>query len=111
MAESIEDRLNNVPHECLRRSFVIEYCQNMGLPHVVKEQPDSSYYLSQKIIYTLGIADISYQNPKLYAYLYEEGSDKKGGNNVASIITKYLFKNGVLQDTEKGAQLTLFFDN
>jgi hypothetical protein len=83
----------------------------MGLPHVGAEQPDASYYLSHKNVHTLGIADLSYMKPILHAYVYEEGTGKKGGNNVASIIMKHLSENGVLEPTKKGAKLTLLFDN
>ena len=65
-------------------TLVIDYCQNLDLPHLGGEQPGDTYYYSPVWIYCLGIVDTS--EDKLYAYVYKESDAKKGGNNVASIL-------------------------
>ena len=65
-------------------TLVIDYCQNLDLPHLGGEQLGDTYYYSSVWIYCLGFVDTS--EDKLYAYVYKELDAKKGGNNVASIL-------------------------
>ena len=68
--------------------FVVDYCQNMGVPHFGEQQPGETYYFTPKSIYCLGIADVTGPKANINAYMYEEEVGKKGGNNVASLIMK-----------------------
>ena len=48
------------------------------------------------------------------AYTYHEGSGSKGGNNVVSLIWKYLCDEGTVQLSKSvgpGKKLTMVFDN
>jgi hypothetical protein len=44
----------------------------------------------------------------MYAHVYEEAVDEKGGNNVASLILRTLHKTGILVKGRKGGKLSLF---
>jgi len=46
-------------------TLVIDYCQNLDLPHVGQDQPGDSYYFSPVWLYCLGIVDAS--TNRLYA--------------------------------------------
>ena len=69
-------------------TLVIDYCQNLDLPHVGEDQPGETYYFSPIALYCLGIVDSS--TNKLFAYLYPESAAKKGANNTASCLLHYL---------------------
>ena len=58
-------------------TLVIDYCQNLDLPHLGGEQPGDTYYYSPVWIYCLGIVNTS--EDKLYAYVYKELDKKKVG--------------------------------
>ena len=36
--ESVTDRINDVPHRVRQYTFVVDYCQNLDLPHLGAEQ-------------------------------------------------------------------------
>ena len=65
-------------------TLVMDYCQNLDLPHLGGEQPGDTYYFSPVWLYCLGIVDVF--EDQLYAYIYEESAAKKGANNVALIL-------------------------
>jgi hypothetical protein len=50
------------------------------------------YSLKPLSLFVFGVADISYiggqgyEEDRLYAHLYKEGTGKKGGNNVVSFL-------------------------
>ena len=56
-------------------SLVIDYCQNLDLPHLGGEQPGDTYYYPPVWIYCLRIVDTS--EDKLYAYIHKESDAKK----------------------------------
>ena len=56
-------------------TLVIDYCQNLDLPHLGGEQPGDTYYFSPVWMHCLGIVDVS--KDQLYAYIYEESAAKK----------------------------------
>ena len=69
-------------------TLVVDYCQNLDLPHLGGEQPGDTYYLSPIWLYCLGIVNVAEE--KLYAYIYEECLAKNGMNNVASLLMHYI---------------------
>ena len=50
--EAKEDTLK--PHEERSRCIIMDYAQNLGLPHFGEEQPGSIYYYSPLAIYITG---------------------------------------------------------
>ena len=69
-------------------TLVLDYCQNLDLPHVGEEQPGETYYFSPIWLYCLGIVDAS--SNKLFAYVYPESVSGRGSNNVCSCLYHYL---------------------
>jgi len=59
---------NNVPYNEKVVTLVMDYCQNLDLPHVGGEQVGEVYFYSPIGIYCLGIVDSGKE--KLYAYVY-----------------------------------------
>ena len=72
-------------------TLVVDYCQNLDLPHTGGEQPGDTYYYSPIWLFCLGIANVA--DDMLNAYIYEERSGRKGANNVASMLVHYLKTN------------------
>ena len=68
MDEPIEDRVV---------TLVMDYCQNLDLPHIGSEQVGDAYYYSPIWLYCLGIVDAS--TNKLSAYVYSEADGGRGG--------------------------------
>jgi hypothetical protein len=95
--------------------IIIDYAQNMGLPHFGANQPQATYYFTPKSVFTFGVGDVSLARVKLYAYCYQEEYGKKGGNNVASMIVDFLERTGRIQyqngNPVKRKRLTIAADN
>ena len=94
--------------------FVGDYCQNMGLPWFGNEQPGVTYYYSPLSIYIFGMAN--YATEHLHAFVYDEGEGAKGGNNVASLVHKYLVEEGIMKEwddsgTIPGESCSFVYDN
>ena len=102
---------HNKPHRDQSYCLVVDYAQNMDLPHFGLEQPGETYYYSPLSVYCLGIVDLSGNQWQLYTNLYHKGNDAKGGNNVASLIVKVLKQMELLNEDEKGFELNLVMDN
>ena len=112
--EAKEDLLNKVQWPNRRDCWVGDYSQNFGLPWFGNEQPGQTYYYSPLGIYIFGMAN--YATEVLTAYVYDEGEGAKGGDNVASLIYKYLEDEGVIKEwedsgKEPGESCTFVFDN
>jgi hypothetical protein len=90
---------------------VCDYCQNLGIPHFGGEQPGDTYYYSPLNIFCFGIVDASTSPEQLYAYGYSEDVGAKGGNNVASLVIKYLEDFEWLIPGRCGKRLTVIMDN
>jgi hypothetical protein len=95
----------------------------MAMPWFGESQPGEVYYYTPLNVYNLlGVMNTShseYLNPpeqlpplldRLYAHMYHGGKGAKGGDNVASLIMKTLYKLGWLSD-ETGYELVVCFDN
>lgn len=96
--------------------FIMDYAQNLELPHLGEEQPGDIYYYSPKSVYVFGIANVNVVPNIMNAYSYVEEYGRKGGNNVASLLMMFLMENNVLQyDNQKkaveGNRLTIAADN
>ena len=92
--------------------LVSDYAQNLDLPHFGEEQPGDSYYFSPLFVNVFGVVNCA--TDVMNAYTYHEGEGDKGGNNVVSLLWKYLKNmNGWEYGTENvpGKKLTLVFDN
>ena len=112
MAESQEDKATNATWAETRDTLVGDYCQNMELPFFGSSQPGESYYMSPRGVYCFGVSNVGVANHVLQAYIYLEGEGRKGGNNVASLLLKYLQDRGWIDQTKGArAELTLILDN
>ncbi len=67
------------------------------MPQMGSDQPGETYYYSSLIVPIFGIAQPSLgpENDHLHAYVYYEHEAKKGGNNVCSLLWKYLESRGL----------------
>jgi hypothetical protein len=61
-----------------------------------EHQPGETYYFLPLTVNCFGLANIGLEKAQLTAYVYHEGEGKKGGNNVASLIYKYLDDYGLI---------------
>ena len=100
----------STPHAERIYCIVVDYCMNLAVPYFGSEQPGETYYYSPLNVFLLGIVDVS-NNDHLHAFTYTEGEGKKGGNNVASLIYKFLQSQGWVRDDEIGGNLSIFMDN
>ena len=100
--EAHEDATNNVPHAERHYVRVMDYAQNLDIPHFGDEQPGETYYYSPLNVFVFGIADVTVQPTHLYAYCYDEGTGKKGANNVASLLMHHLKSQQILKEDENG---------
>ena len=88
---AVESESNNHRFRNKVATIVMDYCQNLDLPHVGEEQVGETYFYSPINIYCLGIVNAA--TNQLYAYVYSEADGKKGGNNSSSILLHYLQNN------------------
>jgi hypothetical protein len=89
-----------------------DYCQNLALPFLGKHQPGKTYYFSPLTVNCFGIANVGLDKALLNAYIYHEGEGKKGGNNVASLICKYLNDSGLINHQNiPRKELNIVMDN
>jgi hypothetical protein len=99
----------NKPHSERRHCFVMDYSQNLDIPHFGDEQPGETYYYSPLSVYCFGTIDCSTLPEKMHALIYTEGEGKKGGNNVSSLILFLLKEKDLLR--KGGNELTIVMDN
>ena len=103
----------NLPRAKRTVTWVLDYAQNMGLPHFGKEQPGQTYYLCPLNVYVFGIVDAAVD--KLTAFVYNEDIAGKGGNCVASMIMhqvqQQLVPRPCEKDTDPLLELNLVMDN
>ncbi len=70
-------------------TFIVNYRQNMELPIFRKEEQSGCiYYFSLVSVYNLGVVNHTHVSEHLHAHVYHKGVEKKGVNNVASLIIK-----------------------
>ena len=81
-------------------TLIIDFCQNLPMPSFSRDQPGETYFYVLMNVQCLGIVDCNVAKDKLYAYIYTGKEDDKGGNNVASLLMKYLKDNGLLDDNK-----------
>jgi hypothetical protein len=101
---------DNAVDEEMVVTIVVDFCQNMEMPFFGKDQPGDTYYFTPKTINLLGIVDCNPEKEILHAYAYSEEDGGKGGNNVASLIMKYL-RDRKLLDGKKRKRLNIVMDN
>ena len=117
VAKAIRHAKANKPHKDRSYTLVCDYGQNMELPVFNKEQPGCSYYYSPLGIYNFGVVNHAHEYPDgsvdahLHAHVYHEGTDKKGANNVASLLMKTLVSENIVREGEIGGELNVIFDN
>ena len=109
IATFTNDKANKVPHQDKVQTIIMDYCQNLNLPHLGEDQPGDAYYFSPLSIFCFGICDAVSNH--LSAYVYDESEGGKGGNNVASLLLRFIRQNYV--DTSSGpmAELNIIMDN
>ena len=94
--QAATDRKNNVPHASRRNCITLDYCMNLLIPHLGKQQPGATYFMQKWNAYVLGFVNAAheYTDPLedhkvghfMNAYMYPEWEGSKGGNNVASLL-------------------------
>jgi hypothetical protein len=84
--------------------LVMDYMQNLGLPHLGAEQSGNTYYYSPLNVFGFGIVNM--KTKFLHCLVYDEGEGKKGGNNVASMIMFYLEHQKMLEIGDEGKPKT-----
>ena len=124
--EAVSDSKNNVSHSERRHCITLDYCMNVEVPHLGAEQPGITYYLQKYNGYILGIVNSAHEFADadeeekfghfMNAYLYEEWEGGKGSNNVASLLLKSLYDEGMIQEDADGKPITggslsVFCDN
>ena len=82
------DKANKVPHQDKVQTIIMDYCQNLNLPHLCEDQPRDAYYFSPLSIFCLWICDAVSNH--ISAYIYDESKGGKGENNVDRLKTNYL---------------------
>eukprot|EP00978_Attheya_sp_CCMP212_P039672 scaffold208562_cov36-Attheya_sp.AAC.2 len=97
------------PHNEQRHCFVMDYSQNLDIPHFGDEQPGETYYYSPLSVYCFGTIDCSTTPEHMHAFIYKEGQGKKGGNNVSSLILCLLQEKDLLR--KGGNELAIVMDN
>jgi hypothetical protein len=89
-----------------------DYCQNLALPYLGEHQPGETYYFSPLTVNCFGLANVGRDKAMLTAYIYHEGEGKKGGNNVASLIHRYLDEQGYIRRGQgPRKELNIVMDN
>ena len=91
------------------QTIIIDYCQNLNLPHLGEDQPGDAYYFSPMSIFCFGVCNAI--NNELTAYVYDESEGAKGGNNVASLVIDYVKTNFVHDDKAPMKELNIIMDN
>ena len=91
------------------QTIIIDYCQNLNLPHLGSDQPGDAYYFSPMSIFCFGVCNAI--NNELTAYVYDESEGAKGGNNVASLVLDYVKHNFVRDDLPPMKELNIIMDN
>ncbi len=80
-ASNSEDLITPTPQVDLIQTFIIDYCQNLNLPHLGAAQPGDAYFYSPLSIYCFGTYNAV--DNHLTAYICNESKGAKGGNDVA----------------------------
>lgn len=73
-----------------------DFMQNLGLPYLGFEQSGATYYYLPLTVFVFGVVNI--QTKHLHRFVYNKGKGEKGGNNIASMLYKYLQIYGMLQN-------------
>ena len=108
-ASYTNDQENNIDHKDKVQTIIMDYCQNLNLPHLGQDQPGDAYYFSPLSIYCFGICDAVTSH--LSAFVYDESQGGKGGNNVASLLLQYVRENFVDPNLGPMMELNIVMDN
>jgi hypothetical protein len=92
-------------------SCIADFCQNLSVPYFGGEQPGETYYYSPLFVYIFGICDVTGPRARLHAYGYHEGEGGKGGNNVASLLLRFLHYNNWIVEGRCAERLSIVMDN
>ena len=103
------DAVNKVDHKDKVQTIIMDYCQNLNLPHLGEDQPGDAYYFSPLSIYCFGICNAVTSH--LSAYVYDESEGGKGGNNVASLLLQYVREHFVDSTAGPMSELNVIMDN
>ena len=103
------DHENKIHHKDKVQTIIMDYCQNLNLPHLGQDQPGDAYYFSPLSIYCFGICDAVTSH--LSAFVYDESEGGKGGNNVASLLLQYVRENFVDSNLGPMMELNVIMDN
>lgn len=112
----------NAPFSSAQITLIIDYCQDIEVPFLGKEQPGCTYYWKKYNAFCFGVVDCAHVftdeghaedvGDHMTAYCYEEWGGEKGADNVTSMVMKFLGDNNMLKpNNETGGRLTLFGDN
>ena len=110
MAEAKKCTEEQVDARELCVTLIVDYCQNMDMPSFRRDQPGETFFYVPMNIFCFGIVDCNGPDDILHAYMYNEGEGDKGGNNVASLVMKFLKDNNFLDGTKR-KKLSVVMDN
>jgi hypothetical protein len=108
---AIQHFRGDMPHLQCDYTLVGEYGQNLSAPYFGGAQLVDTYYFSSINVCLFGLVDLSTSPNKMNCYTYSEDKDKKGENNVASLLMRDLKSRVWLCDNEPANYLTVIFDN
>ena len=93
--------------------LTINMDQNLGLPNFEAEQVGDTYCLSP-LTFVFSVNDDSHPDgisDKMNAYIWAEGSGKRGTNNIASCLLKDYTKRSFFNDDLNKGSLNIIADN
>jgi hypothetical protein len=90
---------------------IVDYGQNMDMPFFGSEQPGDTYYCTPKTVKNLGIVDVAPAKDILYTYVYCEHEGSKGGNNVTSLLHRYIDTKYGFDARNPKKKLSIVMDN
>ena len=94
-----EGTTNNVEASKIRIVIIVDFYQIIQISSFLKDQPGAVYCFVPLNIYCLGIVDYNSIKDHLHAYMYSKAEGERGGNEVATLIIKYLSDKGYLNGT------------
>ena len=94
----------------MRVVIIVDFCNNIQIPSFLKDQPGAVYFFVPLNVYCLGIIDCNSIKDYFYAYMYLEAEGGRSGNEVVTLIMKYLSDKGYSDGTTQ-FNLFIIMDN
>ena len=88
--------IGNLPPLRMRVVIIVDFCQNIQILSFLRDQPSAVYFFVPLNVYCSGIVDCNSIEDHFHVYMYSDAEGGKGGNEVATLIMKYLSDKGYL---------------